>query len=31
MVASAIDLQPYASLNDDDCERRIARKRMLDI
>ncbi len=27
MVATAIDLQPYASLNDEDCDRRIARAR----
>jgi quinolinate synthase len=29
MVATAIDLQPYASLNDEDCERRIARARQI--
>ena len=29
MVATAIDLQPYASLNDEDCERRIARARKI--
>jgi len=27
MVAAAIDLQPYASLNDEDCDHRIARAR----
>ncbi len=25
MAANAIDLQPYASLNDEDCDERIAR------
>ena len=25
MAATAIDLQPYASLNDEDCDRRILR------
>ncbi|HEY5739105.1 MAG TPA: quinolinate synthase NadA, partial [Gammaproteobacteria bacterium] len=29
MVATAIDLQPYASLNDEDCERRITRARQI--